>query len=352
MLPEMKGQHLNWQDGKLYLLDQRLLPHQTAYKTCECYSDVIKAIRDMYVRGAPAIGISAAYGMVLAVGEARQKNLNAEQARAFINQAAEEMNKARPTAVNLSWAIEAARHKLDEVRADDLEQLYLTLEELANSIYAADLTNNRAIGKFGAALVPDRAVILTHCNAGALATGGYGTALGVVRAAVEAGKDITVLVDETRPLLQGARITSYELLQEGIEAVLITDNTAGYLMSFDQVDLIVVGADRIAMNGDTANKIGTYSLAVLANYHHIPFYIAAPLSTFDRQINCGSEIIIEERDPAEVVMLAGQRVAPTGVRALNFAFDVTPAELITAIITEKGIVDSPDRDKINRLFAG
>ncbi|MFU8795177.1 MAG: S-methyl-5-thioribose-1-phosphate isomerase [Dethiobacteria bacterium] len=343
-------EHIAWREEKLYLLDQRLLPHEIAFKVCDSYHDVVKAIKDMHVRGAPAIGISAAFGMTLAAGEALAKRLSSEKTRELLKTAAVDLANSRPTAVNLKWAIDKADQWLSKYDNASTVEIYKGLEQLALTIFNDDIINNRQIGFNGSKLVPQKAVILTHCNAGALATGGFGTALGVIRAAVEEGKIVSVLVDETRPLLQGARITAFELLNEGIPATLITDNSAGYLMSTGKVDLIVVGADRIAANGDTANKIGTYSLAVLANYHNIPFYVAAPLSTVDLMIDSGHEIIIEERKEIEVTSLYGKSIAPEGIKALNYAFDVTPAELITAIITEKGVIKKPDRNKIAAQF--
>jgi methylthioribose-1-phosphate isomerase len=343
-------EHIAWKEGRLHLLDQRLLPHKTVYRVCRSVEDVVESIRDMYVRGAPAIGISAAFGMVLAAGDALEKGLNENEIRKHLADAGQALNSSRPTAVNLKWALDEAGLWLAANENATPQEIYRGLELLALKIFKEDISNNRKIGFNGSALVPQKATILTHCNAGALATGGYGTALGVIRAAVEEGKSIDVLVDETRPLLQGARITAYELAQERIPAKLITDNTAGYLMSMGRVDLIVVGADRIAANGDAANKIGTYSLAILADYHSIPFYVAAPLSTIDLNIASGSEIVIEERSPDEVTYLNGAPIAPEGMEALNFAFDITPAKLITAIITENGLAEKPDREKITALF--
>lgn len=343
-------EHIAWKEGRLHLLDQRLLPHQTVYRVCCSVKDVVESIREMYVRGAPAIGISAAFGMALAAGEALEEGLNAKETRKHLVDAGKALNSSRPTAVNLKWAIDEAELWLAANEYSSPQEIYSGLEILALKIFKEDISNNRKIGFNGSALVPQKATILTHCNAGALATGGYGTALGVIRAAVEEGKVIKVLVDETRPLLQGARITAYELVHEGIPAKLITDNAAGHLMSMGSVDLVVVGADRIAANGDAANKIGTYSLAVLANYHGIPFYVAAPLSTIDLNIASGSGIVIEERSPDEVTHLNGAPIAPEGMEALNYAFDVTPANLITAVITENGLAEKPDREKIAALF--
>jgi methylthioribose-1-phosphate isomerase len=313
-------QPLRWKGDRLELLDQRLLPGKTVYVTCRSAAEVAQAIRDMVVRGAPAIGCAAAFGIVLSKGSP---------------QSFEVLAQSRPTAVNLFWALERMQKAQD-------------LEAEAIAIYEQDLAANRAMGKLGAELIPERARIMTHCNAGALATAGYGTALGVIRASK--GKNISVIASETRPYLQGARLTAYELVQEGIPCTLITDSMAGHLMSKGEVDVVVVGADRIAANGDVANKIGTYPLAVLASRHGIPFYVAAPLSTFDLRIPDGSHITIEERPAAEVTGYRETRWAPEGVSVRNPAFDVTPAELITGIISEKGIVSAPYRESIAALL--
>ncbi|HKQ27182.1 MAG TPA: S-methyl-5-thioribose-1-phosphate isomerase [Burkholderiales bacterium] len=316
----MEVEPLRWKGDRLELLDQRALPDKTVYITCRTAAEVAQAIRDMVVRGAPAIGCAAAFGVVLSGGSAESYELLA---------------KSRPTAVNLFWALERMK------KAKELE-----LEALA--IYNADLAANRAMGKIGATLIPDRARVMTHCNTGALATAGYGTALGVIRASK--GKNISVIANETRPYLQGARLTAWELVQEGIPCTLITDNMAGHLMSKGEVDVIVVGADRIAANGDVANKIGTYTLAVVAKRHGIPFYVAAPLSSFDPKIPDGSHITIEERPADEVTGYRETRWAPHGVSVRNPAFDVTPAELITGIICEKGIASPPYPESIAALL--
>jgi methylthioribose-1-phosphate isomerase len=312
---------IRWHGDSLELLDQRLLPEKTAYVRCTNAGEVAAAIRDMVVRGAPAIGCAAAFGVVLSKGAPG---------------AYEVLAKSRPTAVNLFWALERMR-KATDLRAE------------AEAIYAEDLAANHAMGDHGAKLIPEKARVMTHCNAGALATAGYGTALGVIRSAK--GKGITVVANETRPYLQGARLTAYELVQEGIPCTLITDSMAGHLMSRGEIDVVVVGADRIAANGDVANKIGTYALAVLAKRHGIPFYVAAPLSTFDLEIPDGSHIPIEERPAGEVTGYRDVRWAPEGVLVRNPAFDVTPAELITGIVTEKGVVLSPDRQKLQALMS-
>lgn len=341
---------LYWKNRNLYLIDQRYLPGRIEYRICRSCPDVADSIKEMTVRGAPAIGISAAFGLVIEAAGALKDGLSTEMMIEKLNTAGTELIKARPTAVNLAWGVERMLRLAEANSALTADELFKRLEAEALAIYEEDVRNNRLIGRFGAELVPEEANILTHCNAGALATGGYGTALGVIRAAFEQGKQIHVYVDETRPLLQGARLTAFELLHEGIEATLITDNAAGHLMALGEIDLIVVGADRIAANGDAANKIGTYSLAVLAHYHQIPFYIAAPLSTIDRGLASGSGIIIEERCLNEVTHLGQHCVTAEGVKAFNPAFDVTPAGLISAIITEKGVVRQPTTDKIAALF--
>lgn len=312
---------IRWKGDRLELLDQRLLPDQTVYITCRTAEEVATAIRDMAVRGAPAIGCAAAFGVVLGKGSSDSLKVLAE---------------SRPTAVNLFWALERMKRSRN-------------LESEAIAIFDEDLAANRAMGAHGAALIPKGARILTYCNTGALATSGHGTALGVVRTAFARDKTISVVACETRPYLQGARLTAWECVQEGIPCTLITDNMAGHLMSKGEIDVAIVGADRIAANGDAANKIGTYMVAVLARRHRLPFYVAAPTSTFDPQTAEGSAIQIEERPGEEVTGYRGLRWAPEGVRVRNPAFDVTPAELITAIICEKGVVPEPDRARIAAL---
>ena len=314
---------LRWRAGALELLDQRRLPQELTYLRCTTAAEVAVAIRDMVVRGAPAIGCAAAFGVVLGRGA---------------DGAYEVLARSRPTAVNLFWALDRMR------RAGDLEAE-------ARAILAEDIAANRAMGALGAALIPDGARVMTHCNAGALATGGYGTALGVIRAARDAGKRISVIVNETRPYLQGARLTAWEMLEERIPATLITDNMAGHLMSRGEVDLVIVGADRIAANGDVANKIGTYPLAVLAERHALPFYVAAPVSTFDLDIADGSRIPIEERPADEVTGYRGLRWAPEGIAVRNPAFDVTPAALVAAIVCEKGLIERPDAGRIQAVIS-
>jgi methylthioribose-1-phosphate isomerase len=313
-------QPLRWKADRLELLDQRLLPDKAVYVTCRSAEEVAQAIRDMVVRGAPAIGCAAAFGVVLSKGSPESFDVLA---------------RSRPTAVNLFWALERMKKAKN-------------LEAEAIAIYEEDLAANRAMGKLGAELIPEGARVMTHCNTGALATAGYGTALGVIRSAKD--KKISVIANETRPYLQGARLTAWELVQEGIPCTLITDSMAGHLMARGEVDLVIVGADRIAANGDVANKIGTYPLAVLAKRHGIPFYVAAPCSTFDPKIQDGSRIPIEERPASEVTGYRGTRWAPEGVSVRNPAFDVTPAELITGIICEKGIASPPYRESIAALL--
>ena len=318
----MAVEPIRWRGDRLELLDQRLLPDQTVYVSCRTAAEVAHAIRDMVVRGAPAIGCAAAFGVVLSNGSSESYDVLA---------------KSRPTAVNLFWALGRMKRAAH-------------LEREAKAIFQEDVAANRAMGKLGAELIPRGARVMTHCNTGALATAGHGTALGVIRCAKDKG--VSVIACETRPYLQGARLTAWECVQEGIPCTLITDSMAGHLMSRGEVDVVVVGADRIAANGDVANKIGTYALAVLAKRHGIPFYVAAPLSTFDPGIADGSKIPIEERPADEVTGYRGTRWAPEGVAVRNPAFDITPAELVTAIICEKGVVLAPSRQRIARLRAG
>jgi methylthioribose-1-phosphate isomerase len=324
---------LRWTGKTLELLDQRELPEKIEYVTCRTAADTARAIREMVVRGAPAIGCAAAFGVAL------------ESARpAQLDAAFEVLARSRPTAVNLFWALERMRRALARGGPS-------ALEDEARLIYEADLAVNRAIGAHGAELVPDQARIMTHCNAGALATAGHGTALGVVRSARDQGKRVSVVANETRPYLQGARLTAWEMVQERIPVTVITDNMAGFLMSRGEIDMLIVGADRIAANGDVANKIGTYTLAVLAQRHGLPFYVAAPLSTFDPAIAQGASIPIEERPPDEVTGYRGSRWTPEGVTVRNPAFDITPAELITGLITEVGVLRSPSRAGVAQLLS-
>ncbi len=332
------------------MIDQRKLPAVETYLECTTPEEVAEAIRGMAVRGAPAIGVTAALGLALGATQARDLDPVSFDRRMEALYAL--FRAARPTAVNLPWAIDRIRQRAARARADGLDErgLAARLEEEAERIRAEDLAACREMGRLGAALVPETATILTHCNAGGLATAGYGTALGVVRAAVEAGKKIRVVADETRPFLQGARLTAWELQRDGIETVLITDSMAGSLLRRGQVDLVVVGADRIAGNGDVANKIGTYPLAVLSRENRVPFYVAAPLSTVDLACPDGDHIPIEERDPREVTEFLGAAIAPRGIAALHPAFDVTPARYVDAIITEGGIARPPYALSLASLF--
>ncbi len=343
----MEIRPVRWEGNVLVLIDQTQLPHCFVEVRTTGWREVAEAIRHMVVRGAPAIGAAAACGLVLAA-----EAIDTSDMPAFREQwlrAADVFASTRPTAVNLFWAIE--RMKRVAQCCDTPEEARRRLREESEVILREDVEANRAIGRHGQTLVPDGARILTHCNAGALATVGYGTALGVIRAAVEAGKRVSVYADETRPRLQGMQLTAWELVQEGIPVTVITDNMAGMLMRRGEIDIVVVGADRIAANGDVANKVGTYSVAVLAKWHGIPFYVAAPVSTVDLSVADGSGIPIEERSPEEVTHIAGVRIAPEGVRVINPAFDVTPAELVSAIITEEGIARPPYTDSLAQMVA-
>lgn len=338
---------IEFKDDILYLIDQRKLPIAYEIFQCKDYRDVDFAIKDMVVRGAPAIGATAAYGVVLAAKEF----LNEERETFFLkmDQALNILNKSRPTAVNLMWAIRRMRRLIEENKALPVEEIYQRLREEADRIYEEDIETNKAMAKYGNEVIPEGATILTHCNTGALATAGYGTALGVIREAHYSGKNIFVYADETRPRLQGGRLTAWELVQEGIPAKLIADNVAATLIRNGKIDVILVGADRIASNGDTANKIGTFMLSVIAKAYKVPFYIVAPTSTIDFDIESGEEIEIEERDATEVTHIEGVRIAPEGIEVYNPAFDVTPWENITGIITEKGIIKPPYKENIMKL---
>ena len=339
---------LRWRDGALELLDQRALPATVSYLRYRDAAGVAQAIRDMVVRGAPAIGCAAAYGVAL---EALCSAGHAPTAFGHtLNAAFDRLQASRPTAINLFWALARMRALLDASAAETPEACAARLLAEAHRISAEDVELNRAMGGHGAALLGDGARVLTHCNAGALATAGHGTALGVVRSAIEAGKRIEVYADETRPFLQGARLTAWELAQDGIPVTLIADNAAAFLMSRARVDAVIVGADRVAANGDVANKIGTYGVAVVARRHAIPFYVACPLSTIDLNVASGADIPIEERAPEEVMGYGDRRWAPEGIAAANPVFDVTPAELVTALITERGVIREPDAGKIAELM--
>ena len=332
------------------MIDQRKLPAEEIYVRCSTAGDVARAIKTVVIRGAPAIGVAAAYG--IALGMRRSSATGTQKFAADFYKTCELMARTRPTAVNLFWAIERMKRAFAEAAnaGESVDQIKDRLDREAEAIHDEDVANCRAMGAFGASVVPDEAKILTHCNAGALATAGYGTALGVVRGAVEAGKRVAVFADETRPFLQGARLTAWELVRDGIQTTVITDNMAGSLMRSGRVNFVVVGADRIAANGDTANKIGTYSVAVLAREHGIPFYVAAPLSTIDLKTPDGSQIPIEERQPKEVTHIKGAQVAPDGALVWNPAFDVTPHHLIAGIITERGICRAPFTESLRQAF--
>ncbi len=338
---------VDWVEGRVRLIDQTRLPLEQRWVECATYEEVAEAIRGMKVRGAPAIGVTAAFGMAL--GALSYRGSDPEGFRRQMELVASTLRKTRPTAVNLFWAIERMLSVASRAPELGIEAVQQQMVEAAQRMAAEDIEINRRMGALGAELLPDEGTVLTHCNAGALATVAYGTALGVIRAAVEQGKRIRVLVDETRPFLQGARLTAWELVSEGIPATLITDNMAGHFMHRGMVDAVVVGADRIAANGDVANKIGTYSVAVLARENNVPFYVAAPTSTVDLAIPSGEQIVIEERDPREVLYVGDRRIAPEGVEAANPAFDVTPHRYVAAIITENGIAREPYGETLRRL---
>ena len=341
---------LCWADGVLKMIDQRVLPARFEYLSFDSARGVADGIRTMVVRGAPAIGVAAAYGVALEAQ--RLKGASKVEFDQGMNLGFEVLAASRPTAVNLFWALKRMRRAWDECDEDfSSSQIADQLLSLAHHVYREDIEINKAMGKFGAQLLPDGARVLTHCNAGALATAGWGTALGVFRSAIEAGKKISVIADETRPFLQGARLTAWEMVHEGIPVTLITDNMSGHLMSLGEIDAVVVGTDRVAANGDVANKIGTYMVAVLAKRHNIPFYVACPTSTIDMGISSGKDIPIEERAKEEVTGFGDLQWAPKGVQVRNPAFDVTPAELVTALITEKGVIEAPDANRLKFLMA-
>jgi methylthioribose-1-phosphate isomerase len=329
---------IEWTDTGVVMIDQRRLPREQVYVTCRGYMEMAEAIRSMVIRGAPAIGVAAAMGVALGVQE-----------NADFDRVCETLAGTRPTAVNLFWAIERMRALKASLNGVSREELIERMVEEAKNIRLDDIAICQAMGKHGAPLVPDGKTVLTHCNAGALATAGYGTALGVIRAAAESGKKIDVFADETRPFLQGARLTAWELQQDGIATTLITDNMAGHFLRSGRIGCVVVGADRIAANGDVANKIGTYSLAVLAKENNVPFYVAAPVSTFDLTLSSGDLIPIEQRPPDEVTHVFGVPVAPENIAVMNPAFDVTPSRYVTAIISEKGVARAPYEDSLLKL---
>jgi len=347
-MSDPKVETLRWREGRLEMIDQRILPAKFEYVAYDDAVGVAEGIRSMVVRGAPAIGCAAAYGIALEA--LKQQTASREAFTIALEGAFQVLAASRPTAVNLFWGLKRMRSHWQTHAHLSVPEIAEALLLEAHEVLAEDIRINRAMGAFGAALLPDGARVLTHCNAGALATAGHGTALGVFRSAVEAGKRISVIADETRPFLQGARLTAWEMVQEGIPVTLITDNMAGHLMSCGEIDAVIVGTDRVAANGDVANKIGTYMVAVLAHRHHIPFYVACPISTIDMEIPEGKAIPIEERAPEEVTGFRDCQWAAPGVSVRNPAFDVTPAELVTALITEKGVIPAPNREKLAALL--
>lgn len=349
MQEQSRVETLRWRDDRLEMIDQRILPARFSYLAYTSAAETAEGIRSMVVRGAPAIGCAAAYGVALEAQ--RLRGSPAGEFAAALDRAFDVLAASRPTAVNLFWALKRMRVVREDMKDANVEAIADRLLAEAHEISAEDIRINRAMGAYGAALLPDGARVLTHCNAGALATAGHGTALGVIRSAVEAGKRISVIADETRPFLQGARLTAWEMVQEGIPVTLITDNMAGFMMARGEVDAVVVGTDRVAANGDVANKIGTYMVAVLARRHGIPFYVACPMSTIDLTVADGSAIPIEERAADEVTGFRECQWAAAGVSVRNPAFDVTPAELVTGLITEKGVVAQPDTGKLLALFS-
>jgi methylthioribose-1-phosphate isomerase len=340
---------IEWTEEGVRMIDQRKLPAVEEYPVFKTYEEVAGAIRTMVVRGAPAIGVAAAMGVALGVRDSKTNNI--ASLREDFKQITDTLASTRPTAVNLFWAIDRMKRLFKEIATDGADKRTIAdrLIQEALAIQREDIESNRRMGNFGQALLPNSGTILTHCNAGALATAGYGTALGVIRAAVESGKRLRVLADETRPFLQGARLTAWELWKDDIDVRVISDNMAGSFMRQGLIDAVIVGADRIAANGDVANKIGTYPLAVLAKQHEIPFYVAAPFSTLDLKMSDGSDIPIEQRDPAEVTHIGGVRIVPDGVSVFNPAFDVTPHQFITAIITDRGVAGPPYSQSLARL---
>jgi methylthioribose-1-phosphate isomerase len=340
-------QTLEWTDQGVRFIDQTKLPTEETYVTCKTYEQVADAIRTMVVRGAPAIGVAAAMGIALGAKNSKAETVG-ELKRDF-DHICDVIGKTRPKAVNLFWAIRRMQEKFERLRIRPIEQIKQALVEESQRIHAEDIAANQAMGRHGATLMPSEGGVLTHCNAGALATAGYGTALGVIRAAVEQGKKIHVYADETRPFLQGSRLTAWELMKDGIPTTVISDNMAGAMMKQGKIGAIVVGADRIAANGDVANKIGTYGVAVLAKENGIPFYVAAPVSTVDLSCADGGKIPIEQRNAREITHIAGKQMVPDGVSVENPAFDVTPAKYVTAIITERGIARAPFDESLSAL---
>ena len=340
-------QTLEWTDSGVRFIDQTKLPTEEVYVNCTTHQQVAEVIRNMVVRGAPAIGVAAAMGIALGVKNSKAEN--GADLKKDLDQICDIIRQTRPTAVNLFWAIRRMQEKFETLRVRSVDQIKQALIEESQRMHAEDIAANQAMGRYGATLMPASGGVLTHCNAGALATAGYGTALGVIRAAVEQGKKIHVYADETRPFLQGSRLTAWELMKDGIPTTVISDNMAGAMMNQGKIGAIVVGADRIAANGDVANKIGTYTVAVLAKEHGIPFYVAAPISTVDLDTPDGSKIPIEQRNAREVTHIAGKQMVPDGVEIENPAFDVTPAKYVTAIITERGIARAPYEESLRQL---
>ena len=343
---------VEWTNEGVRMIDQRLLPTEEKYLMLRSWEEVAEAIKKMVVRGAPAIGVSAAMG--LALGASQSVGMSVADLEDDFTYMCQVMGKTRPTAINLFWAIERMRDRFngEKSKTKSVEEIKGSLVEEAQKIFQEDIAANRAIGRFGADLIADGDTVLTHCNAGALATAGdYGTALGVIRGARDAGKRVAVIADETRPFLQGLRLTAWELAKDDIPVTVITDNMAGHVMQSGKVNAVLVGADRIAGNGDTANKIGTYMVAVLARKHEIPFYVAAPITTLDLSLRSGEEIPIEQRDSKEVTHIRGQQLAPDGIEVSNPAFDVTPNDLITAIITDRGVARAPYTESLGKLMA-
>ncbi|HKG20876.1 MAG TPA: S-methyl-5-thioribose-1-phosphate isomerase [Blastocatellia bacterium] len=341
---------IEWTDEGVVMIDQRRLPAEELYPVFKTHEEVARAIEDMVVRGAPAIGVAAAMGV--AIGLKNSEATSPEDVRADFENICDRIARTRPTAVNLFWGVERMRWTFNQALLEkaSVGEIKRRLIEEARTVHREDIENNRRMGRFGAELIPDRATVLTHCNAGALATAGFGTALGVIRAAVEAGKRVQVFADETRPFLQGSRLTAWELARDKIPVTLITDGMSGHFMKAGKVDCVVVGADRIAANGDVANKIGTYMVAIAAHENNIPFYVAAPLSTVDLLMNSGEEIPIENRDDAEVTHFHGSQVAPVGISVANPAFDVTPHRYVSAIITDVGVAREPYDTSLKALF--
>ncbi len=339
---------IEWHGKHIRMIDQRKIPGRIEWYTCRAYGDAVKAIEKMVIRGAPAIGIAAAMGLALGADSIKSVSYASFQNR--FRKMANRMARARPTAVNLRWAVDRMSLLVEKMAERPVAEVKEALRRESEKILAEDIDINKRMGKNGQRLIPEKATILTHCNAGALATGGYGTALGVIRAAHEAGKNVKVIADETRPWLQGLRLTAFELMEDGIPVTVISDNAAGSLMRQKKIDLVITGADRVAANGDVANKIGTYQVAVLAKENRIPFYVAAPLSTIDLDINSGEMIPVEERNPQEISHFRNRIIGPPGVKAFNPAFDVTPCRYVRSIITEKGVIQSPYRKEIKRIF--